>query len=369
MYVFKVTLCLALIVFSATVHGDELDVTESTLEGFEYQTLTAKLDYLQHKLTEMDFAIKEERKAIDETLEHQKNVSEWILSIMNQQSQTLRHNLSEVTGPSVRNQRMVSNFMALHIQSNEMLTVQIANANYERLRKDVEMLLSNQHLAQFMISSGFNLQSVSFRSCKKTPSKRSGKYLMQPTENDEPFIGYCEQTSFGGGWLVFQYRFNGSVDFYRDWVEYRNGFDSVDGEFWLGLEHLHRITRDRKHELLVELKDFEGNYKYARYSEFEIGSEGVHYQLKQLGTYTGAAGDSLTYHKGMTFTTKDKDNDESGSKNCAENYDGAWWYGNCYASNLNGVYMNRTDAKSMNWYDYKLTFMGLAYSRMLIREK
>uniref|UniRef100_A0A8W7PWU3 Uncharacterized protein n=1 Tax=Anopheles coluzzii TaxID=1518534 RepID=A0A8W7PWU3_ANOCL len=102
MYVFKVTLCLALIVFSPTVHGDELDVTESTLEGFEYQTLTAKLDYLQHKLTEMDFAIKEERKAIDEKLEHQKNVSEWILSIMNQQSQTLRHNLSEVTGPSVR---------------------------------------------------------------------------------------------------------------------------------------------------------------------------------------------------------------------------------------------------------------------------
>uniref|UniRef100_A0A182X8F5 Uncharacterized protein n=1 Tax=Anopheles quadriannulatus TaxID=34691 RepID=A0A182X8F5_ANOQN len=56
----------------------------------------------------MDFAIKEERKAIDEKLEHQKNVSEWILSIMNQQSQTLRHNLSEVTGAiSTLNQRMV----------------------------------------------------------------------------------------------------------------------------------------------------------------------------------------------------------------------------------------------------------------------
>uniref|UniRef100_A0A6E8W2B4 Fibrinogen C-terminal domain-containing protein n=1 Tax=Anopheles coluzzii TaxID=1518534 RepID=A0A6E8W2B4_ANOCL len=363
MYVFKVPLCLGLIVFPPAVHGDELDVTESTLEGFEYQTLIAKLDYLQHKFTEMDFAIKDERKAIDEKLEHQKNVSEWILSIMNQQSQTLRHNLSEVTGAiSTLNQRMVSNFMALHIQSNEILTVQIANANYERLRKDVQMLLSNQDLAQFMISSGFNLRSVSFQSCKKTPSKRSGKYLMQPTENDEPFIGYCEQTSFGG-WLVFQYRFNGSLDFYRDWAENRDGFGIVDGEFWLGLEHLHRITRARKHELLVELKDFDGNYVYARYGEFEIGSGVGQYQLNKLGTYTGTAGDSLTYHKGM-----DRDNDNI-SGNCATSWQGAWWYGNCYNSNLNGVYMNSTDAKSMNWYDYKSTFMGLAYSRILIREK
>uniref|UniRef100_A0A182VN63 Fibrinogen C-terminal domain-containing protein n=1 Tax=Anopheles merus TaxID=30066 RepID=A0A182VN63_ANOME len=179
----------------------------------------------------MDFAIKEERKATDEKPAHQKNVSAWILSAMNQQSQTLRHNLSEVTG-----------------------------------------------------AISFNLRSVSFQSCKKNPSKRSGKYLIQPTENDEPFIGYCEQTSFGGGWLLFQYRFNGSLDFYRDWVKYRDGLGSVDGEFWLGLEHLHRITRARKHELLVELKDFEGNYKYARYSEFEIGSEGEKYQLKKLET-------------------------------------------------------------------------------------
>ncbi|XP_309412.4 ryncolin-1 [Anopheles gambiae] len=231
------------------------------------------------------------------------------------------------------------------------------------------MLLSNQDLAQFMISSGFNLRSVSFQSCKKNPSKRSGKYLIQPTENDEPFIGYCEQTSFGGGWLVFQYRFNGSLDYYRDWVEYRDGFGSVDGEIWLGLEKLHKITSARDHELLVELKDFEGNYKYARYDEFEIGSEGAHYQLNKLGKFTGTTRDSFTYHKGMKFSTKDRGNDESRSKNCAENFQGAWWYGNCYDSNLNGVYMNSTDAKSMNWYDNKLAYMGLAYSRMLIREK
>jgi hypothetical protein len=33
---------------------------------------------------------------------------------------------------------------------------------------------------------------------------------------------------------VFQYRFNGSVDFYRNFSDYERGFGSLDGEFWLG---------------------------------------------------------------------------------------------------------------------------------------
>ena len=31
-----------------------------------------------------------------------------------------------------------------------------------------------------------------------------------------------------------QYRFNGTVDFYRDWDDYQNGFGSFETEFWLG---------------------------------------------------------------------------------------------------------------------------------------
>ena len=33
---------------------------------------------------------------------------------------------------------------------------------------------------------------------------------------------------------VFQRRLNGSVDFYRDWKDYRDGFGDLEVEFWLG---------------------------------------------------------------------------------------------------------------------------------------
>uniref|UniRef100_A0A182VJP6 Fibrinogen C-terminal domain-containing protein n=1 Tax=Anopheles merus TaxID=30066 RepID=A0A182VJP6_ANOME len=196
-------------------------------------------------------------------------------------------------------------------QLNQMLTEQTVHAKRKKMKQEIQKLVSKNDLAGFRVSSGLYLQSISSRPCKEEPSKESGRYILQPTEKDEPFLGYCEQTAFRGGWLVLQYRYDGSVDFYRNWTKYRNGFGSVDGEFWLGLEQLHRLTAARKHELLVELKDYDGNYMYARYEEFKVGSEKDQYPLAKLGAYTGTAGDSLHGHKGMKFSTKDRDNDNS----------------------------------------------------------
>ena len=142
-------------------------------------------------------------------------------------------------------------------------------------------------------------------------------------------------TSDGGGWTVFQFRMNGSQDFYLGWHDYENGFGDLSGEFWLGLSKIHRLTASTN-MLRVELGDFDGNTPYAKYSTFWVGNSSSNYTLRVYG-YTGTAGDSLTTHNGRQFTTKDRDNDNA-RYNCAQAYHGAWWFSSCKASNLNGLY-------------------------------
>lgn len=57
----------------------------------------------------------------------------------------------------------------------------------------------------------------------------------------------------GGGWTVIQRRKSGLVSFYRDWKQYKQGFGSIRGDFWLGNEHIHRLSR-RPTRLRVEME-------------------------------------------------------------------------------------------------------------------
>ena len=103
-------------------------------------------------------------------------------------------------------------------------------------------------------------------------------------------------TTEGGGWTVFQRRLNGSLDFYLDWVAYKNGFGNLKGEFWLGNNNLHRLTEAENVTLRVDLEDFDGNITYAEYTIFKVAGEGDKYRLL-IGGYSGTAGDSMAYQR------------------------------------------------------------------------
>ena len=79
---------------------------------------------------------------------------------------------------------------------------------------------------------------------------------------------------------MFQRRFDGSVDFYRDWADYKNGFGSTIGEFWLGNDNIHSLTANGSHVLRIELEAFDGETGFAEYSGFSIDAESSHYTLR-----------------------------------------------------------------------------------------
>ena len=64
---------------------------------------------------------------------------------------------------------------------------------------------------------------------------------------------YCDMETDGGGWTVFQNRFDGSVDFYQNFREYEIGFGRLEGEFWLGLKWVYHMTKNQQQELRIDL--------------------------------------------------------------------------------------------------------------------
>ena len=183
----------------------------------------------------------------------------------------------------------------------------------------------------------------------------------------------CDMTTSSGGWTVFQRRIDATVNFNRGWDDYKTGFGDPNGNFWLGLERLHRLASPGEGATLrIDLQYAPSKIMYyVKYNTFEISDEADGYRIK-VGGFKGTLTDGLIYHNGMKFSTKDRDNDKHATRNCAKKRKGAWWFNACYTSNLNGRHPSATgvddDKELICWDNPTYGFGKWSMSEMKLKK-
>ncbi|KAK2143080.1 hypothetical protein LSH36_879g00006 [Paralvinella palmiformis] len=72
------------------------------------------------------------------------------------------------------------------------------------------------------------------RDCSDITDAVSGIYRVNIMNRTAPPYNnvYCDMETDGGGWTVLLRRQDGTIDFNKDWEDYKHGFGSPKGEFW-----------------------------------------------------------------------------------------------------------------------------------------
>jgi len=206
------------------------------------------------------------------------------------------------------------------------------------------------------------------------PSIPSGAYAISVGPNNVNVQVYCDMTTAGGGWTVFQRRQDGSVDFFRNWADYAAGFGTVTAEHWLGNDNIALITSEKNYSLRIDMQDWDGEKRQANYSSFAIGNASTNYKLIKLGTFNAddGTGDGLTYSRNSAFRTVDRDNDLLLIIDCAKNLHSGYWFKGglnlvCSLSNLNGQYNNTDLFQGVNWNPWRGAGYSLKFVEMKMR--
>jgi len=172
---------------------------------------------------------------------------------------------------------------------------------------------------------------------QKYGHRKDGVYEIGNVNGDINRISlFCDMTTDGGGWMVFQRRLDGSLLFNRSWEEYKNGFGDTAGEYWLGNEILHQLTRGVRMKIYIEAETFSGERGNSSFEGFWIEDEGNNYKLHS-GTLT--ENDMIfkvdwPAHDGREFSTANRGPQDG----CASKYASGWWFHLCFHVNMNGIY-------------------------------
>ncbi|WAR30011.1 ANGL2-like protein [Mya arenaria] len=176
-------------------------------------------------------------------------------------------------------------------------------------------------------------------------SRGSGMYIITPWNTHKEVEVNCDMDTEGGGWTVFQRRYDGSVAFNRSFADYERGFGSLDGEFWTGLDVLHSMTSRGNMTLRVDMSLPDGTTGFDEYAGFYISPpDQYNFNVDRRINSRGMSDSFLLSNTGgrydinhQPFSTYDRDAD-NWPDNCAQNFGGGWWYNGCMGNNLNGPY-------------------------------
>ncbi|XP_058839388.1 angiopoietin-related protein 7-like [Topomyia yanbarensis] len=347
------------------------------INSTEFEMIMTKLDALDLRLIKTEFAVQDMVQTIASDVVNLGQVVEklaWVASQTELSSSFVEHHVKLIEYNLTTLQKDVRDLLSFQQRlptrsyiENALVKLKFTPAPQEPITEE-----KMQTIVETMQAI---MEEPTYEYCDQLPeNSASGIYVIQPDGDfREPMKVLCNQTFMSGGWTVFQSRFNGTVNFYRDYHEYVRGFGKMDGgEFWLGLDRIHRLTYSAPHELVVVMEDWQGVSKYARYENFEIAGAFENYKVNKIDGYSGTAGDSLNYTLNAFFTSFDQDHDTNERENCAIKYHGAWWYKSCHSSNLNGKYLRGNTNEfgaGMNWNSFHGMNYALKSSMLMIRRR
>uniref|UniRef100_A0A915Q7J5 Fibrinogen C-terminal domain-containing protein n=1 Tax=Setaria digitata TaxID=48799 RepID=A0A915Q7J5_9BILA len=153
---------------------------------------------------------------------------------------------------------------------------------------------------------------------KRYHSVRSGLFRLNDWSCSNPdlcpFTAQCEMDLLGGGWTIIMQRFNTSLSFDKNILEYENGFSIDKSNFWIGLERMHQLTSRPQcsNELLLRLRTARnGQIILVRYSHFIVFEKLMDYRLTV---------NELAHGQLCPFVTSSEKECEGG---------GGWWRKGC----------------------------------------
>ncbi|XP_033109499.1 fibrinogen-like protein A isoform X2 [Anneissia japonica] len=162
--------------------------------------------------------------------------------------------------------------------------------HYDKVSSSCELMTGMEPSGQRNTQNNDMVYGINFpKDCgdilKTSQNSLSGVYEVS-NDGNAPKLVYCDMDTDDGGWTVFQRKRRmlgrpNSLDFNRPWVEYKNGFGNLLGEFWLGNDFIHKMTSCHgEYKFRLDMETTTGENQYTTYAPIYIADESDQYKLE-----------------------------------------------------------------------------------------